>query len=404
MALGVKGSLFLDRQASADYHLFMHKRVMMVAGEASGDLHGADLAKELRALLPETEIFGMGGVRMAEQGIHLLARCAKSSVVGSVEVLGSAGAIAQSFRRLHRALKSERPDLLILIDFPDFNLLLGRFARREKIPIIYYISPQIWAWRPGRIKTIRRLVDQMLVILPFEEELYRRAGVDVHFVGHPLLDQTVTVLSREEFRLQLGVLDGRRLIGLMPGSRSAEVLRHLPLMLKAALLLRREDPELEFVISQANSIDDETMGALIPPEAAKWRIWKGRSCDLMNAADLLIVASGTVTLEASILGIPMVIIYSLSWPSWLLGKLLVRVSHVGLVNLLLGREVVPELLQRAARPEGIAQVVGVLLKDGRRREAMGEELLSVRSLLGEKGASRRAAMHIAHFLESEALS
>ena len=372
---------------------------MMVAGEASGDLHGAGLARELRILLPEVEIIGMGGDRMAGEGVRLLAHCSESSVVGTVEVLESAGAIARSFLLLYQALKAECPELLILIDFPDFNLLLGRLAKRKKIPIIYYISPQIWAWRSGRLKTLRRLVDQVLVILPFEEALYKRVGVDAHFVGHPLLDRVRPTLPREEVRSQLGIGEGSQLIGLLPGSRRGEVRRHLPLLVETASLLRGEDPGLSFVISQAESIDDATLRAFLPEGQRVWPVWRGRPYDLINAADFLIVASGTVTLEAGMLGTPMVIIYRLSWISWVLGKMMVRVKQVGLINLVLGREVVPELLQNEARPEKIAPVVRALLQDRGQREAMREELLAVRSRLGEEGASHRAALHIARFLQ-----
>lgn len=372
----------------------------MVAGEASGDLHGAALAKELQILLPGIEIMGMGGMRMAQEGVQLLAHCSESSVVGSVEALGSAGAILRSFSRLHRALRKEKPTLLILIDFPDFNLLLGRLAKRRRIPIIYYIGPQVWAWRPGRLKTLRRLVDKVLVILPFEEALYRRAGMDAHFVGHPLLERVRPTLPGEEVRSLLGVGEGKTLIGLMPGSRLGELKRHLPLMTKAAALIYQEDPDLFFAISQAECIGDEELAVFLSKEGARWPVWKGKPYDLMNAADFLVVASGTVTLEAGILGVPMVIVYRLSWLSAALGRVLMRVKHLGLINLVMGREVVPELLQRRASPGRVAQIVQEFLKDSAKRKAMSQELLSVRSMLGEEGASRRAALHIAQFLQS----
>ncbi len=371
----------------------------MVAGVASGDLHGASLAKELQALLPGIEIMGMGGIRMAQEDVRLIAHCGRAAVVGGLEILGSAGAIAHSFSRLYRALKKERPDLLILIDFPDFNLLLGRLAKRQKIPILYYISPQIWAWRSGRIKTLRRLVNKMLVVLPFEEAFYRSAGVEAHFVGHPLLDQVKPGLSREETRRQLGVPEGTTLVGLLPGSRRGEVHRLLPLMMKAASILNREVPGLSFVLSQAESIEDEVMADLVSAGEKKWVVWKGRPYDLIQAADFLIVASGTVTLEAALLGTPMVIIYALSWLSAAIARMLIRgVKHVGLVNLVLEKGVVPELLQGEASPEKIAQVARGLLEDKDRREAMRKELLSVRSKLGEVGASRRAALQVAQFV------
>jgi lipid-A-disaccharide synthase len=335
---------------------------------------------------------------MAGEGVRLLAHCGETAVVGVLEILGSLGAIVRSFFRLCRALRRERPDLLILIDFPDFNLLLGRFAKRGKTPILYYISPQVWAWRANRVKTLKRLTDHILVILPFEEAFYNRAGIPVHFVGHPLLDQAKPGLPREEIRSRLGVSQQATLIGLLPGSRRGEVARHLSLMMKAASILKREVPESAFVVSQAESIPDEDMEAYLASRPEKWPVWKGRPYDLIHAADFLIVASGTATLEAGLLGTPMVIIYVLSWLSWMLGKRVVRVKHVGLVNLVLGREVVPELLQDEASPERIARTVRGLLEDRGRREAMRRELLTVRSKLGEAGASRRAALHIARLV------
>ncbi|MDH7500487.1 MAG: lipid-A-disaccharide synthase [candidate division NC10 bacterium] len=379
----------------------MKRKVMMVAGEASGDLHGASLARELRSLFPKIEIMGMGGARMAGEGVRLVAHCSpRSSVVGSVEAWGSLRALAHSFSSLYRALKKEHPDLLILVDFPDFNLLLGRLARRRQVPIIYYISPQVWAWRSGRLKTLRRLVDQVLVILPFEEDFYRKAGMKVHFVGHPLLDQVKPTLSREEVRSRLGVEGGKKLIGLLPGSRLGELKRHLPVMLRSATLLSKEDPSLCFAISQAETMEEEAMAAFLSGGEGRWRVWKGRPYDLMNAADLLIVASGTATLEAGLLGTPMVIVYRLSWLSGVLARILIRVEHVGLINLVLGKEVAPELLLEKATPERIAQVVGEFLNDPQRRETIRQELLSVRSRLGEEGASRRAALYILQFLQS----
>jgi len=378
----------------------MGNKVMMVAGEASGDLHAASLARELKSLLPQTEILGMGGERMAEVGVRLLAHCSSSSVVGSVEAVGMLGSLFRSFCVLRTALASETPNLLVLIDFPDFNLLLARVAKKRGIPIVYYISPQIWAWRGGRLRTMRRLVDLVLVILPFEEEIFRQARMEAHFVGHPLLDLVKPSLSREEVRSRLGITRERTLIGLMPGSRLMEVRRHLPLMLESADLLTQRHPKLCFVVSQAETVEDAELDGFLSQRHSKWRVWKGRPYDLMNACDFLLVASGTVTLEAGLLGIPMVIIYRLSWFSALVGRRLMRVPNLGLINLLLGREVAPELLQGRADPRRIAQVIDGYLQEPERREAMRRDLLSVRSRLGEPGASRRAALHIVRFLEA----
>jgi lipid-A-disaccharide synthase len=376
------------------------KRIMIVAGEASGDLHGGNLVCAMHQIDPSLRFYGIGGNILKAAGVELIADSADMAVVGLTEVVSKLGMILKVMAQMKASLKADRPDLIILIDYPDFNLSLAKAAKKYGVRVFYYISPQVWAWRSGRINTLRRLVDKILVILPFEEALYKTAGVDAHFVGHPLLDQVKPILSREEVRSQLGVSEGKNLIALLPGSRQGEVRRHLPLMMKAASILNREVPGLSFVISQAESIEDGVMTTFLST-GGRWKVWKGRPYDLIHAVDFLIVASGTVTLEAGLLGTPMVIIYSLSWLSWTLGRMLVRgVKHVGLINLVLGKGVVPELLQNEASPEKIAQVARGLLEDEAKRMAMRKELLSVRSKLGEAGASRRAALQIARFVES----
>jgi len=296
--------------------------------------------------------------------------------------------IVAAFRRLVRILKSQPPHLLILIDFPEFNLLLARFAKRYGVPVFYYISPQVWAWREGRVKLIKRVVDRMAVILPFEVEFYRRHGFSVEFVGHPLLDVVRPSLSRETF-FELTKLDpSRPMVGLFPGSRRGEVLRHLPLFLEAFSLLKSDFPELQGVVVRAEGLPED----LPFPESQKdLHVLRGYQYEVMQHAQALLLASGTVTLEAAIVGTPMVVAYRLPRLSYLLAKHLIRVPYVSLVNLLAERPLVPEILQDEATPENLARALKEYLVSPERTEMVREGLAAVRRSLGTPGAAWRAA-------------
>jgi lipid-A-disaccharide synthase len=289
-------------------------------------------------------------------------------------------------------LRDPRPDLLLCIDFPEFNLRLARAAARVGVPVCYYVSPQIWAWRRGRIRTLRRLVRRMLVIFPFEEALYREAGVPVRFVGHPLLDRVQAVPSREVCRARLGLLGGERLVGLLPGSREAEVRRHLPVMAEAAARIGTALPETRFAVAVADTVAPERLTPLVPSDLrAAIRLVTGDTYGVIRAAELVIAASGTVTLEAGVLGTPLVVIYKVSPLTYLAGRLLIRVPFIGMVNLVAGRQVAPELIQGAATPERIAAEALSLLRDPTRLAAVRAELARLPGLLGEGGAPGRAA-------------
>ncbi len=367
----------------------------MVAGEPSGDLLGADLACALRERDPHLTLEGMGGMRMREMGVRLHVGAHRMGVVGLVELGSLLPALVRSFVRLVRLLRDSRPDLLLLIDFPEFNLLLARVASHYRIPVVYFVSPQVWAWRRGRIRTIRRHVSTMLVIFPFEESLYRDARVDVRFVGHPLLDRVTFPDSPLAARYHLGLPERERVIGLLPGSRRAEVTRHLPLMLAALERIRQVFPSLQGIVAAAEGVDREIFASAIRARGVPARVVVGETPTVMRAADLLVVASGTATLEAALCGTPMVIVYRLSSLSGLLARLLVRgVSHIGLPNLIAGHTIVPELIQSAVTPEQIASESLLLLLHPERVETMRAELTAVREKLGPPGAARRAAGEI----------
>jgi lipid-A-disaccharide synthase len=369
-------------------------RILMVAGEASGDFHGARLAEALRRLDPRILVEGMGGSQMRATGVRLLADASTTAVVGLTELWEKRRALREALRRLRDHLDRVRPALLICIDFPDFNLLLARSAHRLGVPVCYFVSPQVWAWRRGRIRTIRRLVRKMLVLFPFEEPMYRKAGVDVAFVGHPLLDALVQVPPQAACRAALGVEEDRTVLGLLPGSRQAEVRRHLPLLLEAAWRIRMDRPNLTVLLGLAPTLDGTALEAQVAASLGGVRVVRDRTHEVIRAADLLLAASGTVTLEAAILGTPMIILYRLGTLSWLLARLLVRVRFIGLPNLVAATGIVPELIQFQATPARLAATALEILASPERQARMRAGLAEVRTRLGSPGAADRAAREV----------
>ena len=377
----------------------MNKKIFIVAGEASGDLHGADLTRALFTLDPEVTLMGMGGEQMRQAGVQLLVDAGNLAALGVTDTLYHLVRLSRAFFRLRAALAAERPDLLILIDFPDFNFLLARASRRMGIPVLYYISPQVWAWRPGRVRTLKRLVEKMLVIFPFEEALYREAGVPVTFVGHPMVDRLRNVPTREEARRHLGCRESDVVVGLLPGSREAEIAHHLPVLQGAVAQIVQAKPEVCFLLAVANSLPPRTTGRLLEASNSHIRSVSGQTYQVMRAADLLITASGTATLEAGLLGTPMIIIYRVSQLTWLAGKLLVDVPSIGMVNLVAGKRVVPELVQNDFTSERVAETALELLHSPGVLGAIRRELGGVRGRLGEEGASLRAAREVLKTLQ-----
>ena len=379
------------------------KKILLVAGEVSGDLHGAHLMEAIHHLHPEVQFFGIGGDRLEKRGMKLLYHSHSLSVVGITEVFLKLNHIFKALRSLKKSLDRERPDLVILIDFPDFNLRLAKMAHRKDIPVLYYISPQIWAWRPKRVKLIAQWVKKMLVLFPFEVPLYEAAGVDVEWVGHPLLDIVKPSLSPKEAFERFDLDPHLRTIGLLPGSRNQEVERLFPPLIASIQLLQREIPNLQFVIPLAPGILKRTISHWMKNIPVPVKMVEGWAYDVMNLSELLITASGTATLEGAILGKPMVIIYKVSWLSYWIGRTLIRVDHIGLVNLVAGREIVPELIQNDVNPRRIAEEAFRILKNPALQQQMTEEMTGVRRNLGEHGAVQRAARIVASMLhEAEA--
>ncbi len=364
---------------------------MIVAGEASGDLHGGNLIREMRRIDPNLSFYGLGGGRMKAEGVKLLADAADTAVVGLTEVVFKLGTILRVMHHLKTSLRKERPDLVILIDYPDFNLPLARAARRLGLKVLYYISPQVWAWRKGRIDTIRKSVDRMAVILPFEEQFYREAGVNVTFVGHPLLDEVRKKYARTEAMKRFGLKDEAITVGILPGSRRSEVERLLPEMLKACRILTEKLSPLQFVLPLAGTLDPEFVRDILRQFPVQVNVIRDEIYDVIAVSDVAIVASGTATLETALLETPMVVVYKVSASSYAIGRRFVRVDHIGLVNIIAGRAIVPELIQKEANPERIAsEVRELIVRRGKAREVKAA-LTEIRGKLGTPGASQRTA-------------
>ncbi len=378
-------------------------RILIVAGESSGDLHAAGVVAELRRRAPDLTIEGIGGDRMREAGVRLHAHAGDLAVVGLVEVAARLPAIWRAYRSMIRCLRDRRPDLVILVDFPDFNLRLARRASRLGIPVVYFISPQVWAWRAGRIRSIAKYVRRLLVIFPFEEGFYRDKGVDALYVGHPLLDRLASSPSMNEARRRLGLEGAAPILGLLPGSRTGELMRHLPILLRSARRLMTEQPDLRVVIAAADGLPLDLIGSFLTREAVLATVVQGQTYEVMAASDLLLVASGTATIEAAIIGTPMVIVYRLAFLSWLLGRLLIRVPYIGMVNLVAGKRLAPELIQFHATPERIADEARRLLLSAEQRHHTRQDLQQMRDRLGPPGALSRTVDAILECLQSGAL-
>ncbi|MDI6762938.1 MAG: lipid-A-disaccharide synthase [Thermodesulfobacteriota bacterium] len=379
------------------------KKIMLVAGEVSGDLHGAHLVQAIQEIDPEIQFFGVGGEGLEKRGMKLLHHVHSLSVVGISEAFRKLRTALKILRELKKAMEQERPDLIILIDYPEFNLRLAGIARKKGIPVLYYISPQIWAWRHGRVRSIAKRVRKMVVLFPFEVPLYEAAGVDVEWVGHPLLDIVRPSLSREEALKQFGIDPEQKTIALLPGSRIEEVARLLPPLLDSTILLRKKMSELQFIIPLAPGISRTNLHPILRDGLVPIRVVNGFSYDVMALSDLIITASGTATLEAAILGKPMVIVYKVSSLTYWVARALIRVKHIGLVNLVAGKEIAKELIQEEVNPERIAEEALRLLKDPVLYEKTVESMVEVRQSLGEPGAASRAARIVLSLLQENKL-
>ena len=365
---------------------------MIVAGEASGDLHGSFLVREMLAINPSLHFYGIGGNKMKEAGVKLLAHAADIGVVGFTEVFSKIGTFIRIIAKIRKSMDHLKPNLVILIDFPDFNLnFVARPARKRGIKVFYYISPQVWAWREGRVEQIKKLVNRMAVILPFEVDFYAGHGFAVDYVGHPLRDTVKTEFTQAQARLHFGLSEKKTTIGLLPGSRTAEIARLMPEIVKAAQIISHKIPDAQYILPLADTVEEQTVTSFIAAAGLTVKIVRGRTYDALACCDLAIVTSGTATLETGLMGVPMVIIYKMSFFSALIGKLIINPKHIGLVNIIAGRTIAPELIQlNATGPRIASEALAILLNNGKKQEMIGE-LQAIRAKLGEAGAARRAA-------------
>ena len=362
---------------------------MISCGEASGDLYAGALAEELRTRAPAVEIFGFGGPRLAAAGADLVGNFTGLTVTGLTEALRVLPRSYAMYRRLIAAARDRRPDVFVAIDFPDFNFRLMAALHRLGIPIVYYVSPQLWAWRPGRMETMKRFVGKVLVIFPFEAPLYEHAGIPVEFVGHPLVDLAQPGQSRGALLAEHGLRADAPTVALLPGSRPNEIERIAPVVAEALPAIRARVPGVQFVVARAPHLPD----ALFQPFAGLVMI-EGRTDDVLSASDVVITASGTATVQAALHERPMVVVYRLSPLTYRLGKPFLKVDTYAMPNLVAGRRIVPELIQEGFTPGRVADETVALLTDANRRARVQEDLRVVRARLGSPGASARAAVAI----------
>jgi lipid-A-disaccharide synthase len=365
-------------------------RILIITGEASGDLHGAHLAKAIAERDPSAQLVGIGGAGMRAAGVTMIPGIPQLDVMGLIG-LSAVRFVIRRVLAIRRVLKAERWDVVVLIDNPGLNFHFARVAKAAGLRVVYYIAPQLWAWRPRRMRWIQRHVDHVVVILPFEEELYRRAGVRCTFVGHPLLDSVAPQYDRSALRVKYNLDASAPVVGLLPGSRVAEVSMLLPVLLETASRLAANDPKTQFLLAQAASIDDTLLHTLLRHSPVPVSVAKDQASEVMAASDLLLVASGTATLQAAVVGTPMILLYKTTWPTYWLARRVIRVKWIGLVNLVAARSIVPELIQNEATAERVAREAWRLLHDRHAYDEMKAGLREVRQSLGTPGASRRAA-------------
>ena len=379
----------------------MEKKILIIAGESSGDIHGAALSRSLIELKPGIKIFGIGGDEMRKSGVHILQDNKDMAVVGILEIFGKIGLLYNVFKKIKNEIFSGQYSALILIDYPTFNMILACLASKQRIPVFYFIAPQIWVWGKSRIKLLARTVNRMFVILPFEEKIYKHEGMDVEFVGHPFLDRIKTTMDKEEASKKFCLNKNQKIIGLLPGSRSQEIKTLFPVMLDSARKIKMEIPSVQFVLPLAKTVKKDEISGQISESGLDIKVIEDFTYDAISIADLLIVASGSVTLEAAVLKKPMVIIYKLNYITYLLARLICHIHIIGLVNIIAGKEVVPELHQDNVTSDNITAWVLKAVKDRKYYEEVKQELAKIELLLGKKGASQTTAKGIINYLYEE---
>jgi len=374
------------------------KSILIISGEASGDKHGAGLVRSLRSKSSNLTFFGIGGNEMAKESMDIVYHAKDMAFLGFFEVVRHLPFIRKVFRNMIILLKERKPDLVILIDYPGFNLRFAKKVKKLGFPVIYYISPQVWAWGKGRVKKMVRVIDLMMVIFPFEETFYKQEGMDVRFVGNPLKGVVKPGQSREDFLTDQKLTHQKHVIGLLPGSRKQEVQRILPEMIEALCYIQKQIPDCQAILGLSPTLPDSIYKPYLEANLSIPAV-REKTYDIMAHSDVVLVASGTATLETALSGTPMIILYKMAPLSYWIGKRLVSLDHFGMVNIVAGREVVPELLQNQATGKQIAAEILSILNDPQKQKEMKRDLEEVSQKLGDPGASDKAADAVLNFLE-----
>ncbi|MDP3009305.1 MAG: lipid-A-disaccharide synthase [Methylococcales bacterium] len=366
--------------------------ILFSAGESSGDQHAANMFLEIKKHQPDINAIGMGGAKMAQAGIDIRYDSAGIGVIGVVEVLKHYGEIRRALTLMKRIIDTERPDLLVCVDYKEFNFKLAKYAKQQGVKVLFYVSPQVWAWRAGRVKAYGKVIDMMAVIFPFEIPYYEAENVPVRYVGHPSVDKVHPQYTKAEDMARFGLAVNRRVVGLLAGSRANEIKRLLPVMLAAAALLHERFLDCQFILPQADSISDELLAEYLTDAPVQVRVIKSQPYDVMQCCDAIMTTSGTATLEIALLTVPMVICYKLSPLTYWLGRLLVKTKFIGLPNIVAGKSIVREFIQHEATAENLTAEVTRMLTDEHYCTMMRENLSDVKQRLGQGGGSKNMAL------------
>lgn len=376
--------------------------VMFSAGESSGDQHAANLFLELKKQLPDCLGLGMGGSKMAAAGVDIRYDSAAIAVIGVVEIIKHYGEIRRALALMQNLVASERPDLLVCVDYKEFNFKLAKFAKQQGIKVLFYVSPQVWAWRAGRVKEYGKVIDMMAVIFPFETAYYEAENVPVRYVGHPSVDKVKPQRSKTEDLLAFGLTDDKPIVGLLPGSRANEIKRLLPVMLQAAEQLHQQLPDLQFILPQADAISDALLNSHLSQTTVNVTVIKHQPYDVIQCCDAVMTTSGTATLEIALLGVPMLICYKLAAITYWLGRWLVKTPFIGLPNIVAGKLIIKEFIQHEANPENLANEMLKILTDDKYAGQMRKDLAEVKEELGQGGASKNMADLVVGLLSGSA--
>lgn len=364
---------------------------MLVAGEASGDQHAANLFLELKKLIPSVKGFGMGGANMRNAGIDIRYDSSEIAVIGLDGLIRQYPKIRKALMFMRKTVCVEQPGLLICVDYKEFNFKLARYAKACGVKVLFYVSPQFWAWRPGRVKKYGQVVDHMAVIFPFEVPFYEKHGIPVSYVGHPLADMVHLAKTKAETLNGLNLDASKPIIGLLPGSRAGEVKRLLPMMLESAEILRKLFPGIQFIVAQAATVENDQIKTILNPEGSRYCLIKTGIYDAIHCCDAVVTTSGTATLEVALLGIPMVITYKVSPITYLIGRLLVNIPFIGLPNIIMGKSIVREFVQHYATPAAISDEVNKILSNKKYAAEMSRNLAEVKKKLGKGGSTEKLA-------------